>query len=346
MPVAAAYLSRVDSTDARHLGSRQVRRLGVAEACARVMDEARHVRIDAEAARAFCAAYDGQNQAVPGWDPRLHYFEDTWRSANYVLVLDTLNFCFWASPGEERWTVTYDGKDYQGYWGLAAALRRGIEEGIPLLDAHYLADISRADVARILAGRGEIPLMEARHRNLREAGRWLVTRYDGRFSNMIEQCGYDSVALAAGLCEELSSYHDVATYNQVTVPLLKRAQIVAVDVYGTYGGKRWGELGRLDALTAFADYKVPQVLRRLGVLHYSDALARAVDAQEEIEAGDSREVEIRAATVHAVETVRNTLKERFGKAPRSFEIDWYLWGLGQTKSADDRPYHRTRTIFY
>ena len=34
-------------------------------------------------------------------------------------------------------------------------------------------------------------------------------------------------------------------------------------------------------------------------------------------------------------------------APRApYELDWFLWNLGQQQLPNERPYHRTRTYFY
>lgn len=46
-----------------------------------------------------------------------------------------------------------------------------------------------------------------------------------------------------------------------------------------------------------ADYRVPVVLRELGVLCYAPKLAAAVDAKRELAPGSQEEVEIRAVTV-------------------------------------------------
>lgn len=53
----------------------------------------------------------------------------------------------------------------------------------------------------------------------------------------------------------------------------KRAQIFAADVYGAFGGRGLGAFTDAAALTCFADYRVPVVLRSMGVLVYSEALA-------------------------------------------------------------------------
>src|SRR5581483_11189983 len=90
---------------------------------------------------------------------------------------------------------------------------------------------------------------------------------------------------------------------------LKRAQICANDLsYLTQmpGGKR---LTNLDKLTAFADYKIPQILREAGVIIYSEDLAELIDNYHEIPAGSKYETEIRAATVWGVELVKQRLNK-------------------------------------
>ncbi|MGB3329966.1 MAG: queuosine salvage family protein, partial [Thermomicrobiales bacterium] len=107
-------------------------------------------------------------------------------------------------------------------------------------------------------------------------------------------------------------------------------------------------LGRFDdlsTLTAFADYKVPQVLRRLGILAYAAPLAAHIGRRELIAAGSPEEIEIRAATIQACEQIRLALAAR-GRAVDAFEIDWLLWNAGQSLPPGTEPYHRTVTIFY
>src|SRR5205814_1260354 len=116
------------------------------------------------------------------------------------------------------------------------------------------------------------------------------------------------------------------------------------DLHGSFRGKSWGALADLDQLTAFADYKLPQVLRHLAVLAYTPALAERIDKQELLGAGSAEEVELRAATVWACELLRREMAKQ-GSALTAAEIDLRLWLIGQ-HSSDMQPYHRTRTIYY
>ena len=101
----------------------------------------------------------------------------------------------------------------------------------------------------------------------------------------------------------------------------------------------------MERLTAFADYKLPQVLRELGIISYHPELAARIDALEYLQAGSEEEVEIRAMTVWAVEELRRGFQEH-GRKVTSPRIDNWLWQLGQMDAFRKRPYHRCRTIFY
>jgi hypothetical protein len=122
-------------------------------------------------------------------------------------------------------------------------------------------------------------------------------------------------------------------------------QILIADLHGAFGGSGLGAFQDLHELTAFADYKVPQVLRRFEVLRYAPELEAALLARQLIPANSPWELEIRAATIWACELIRQAL-ERRGKPLMAMEIDWALWLTGQQLPPGTEPYHRTPTIFY
>ena len=66
---------------------------------------------------------------------------------------------------------------------------------------------------------------------------------------------------------------------------------------------------------------------------------------ELIAAEDPREVEIRAGMVWAIERISQQMRE-LGREILPYELDWFLWRLGQSPSLGEKPYHRTRTIYY
>jgi len=327
-------------------------RLGVLTTTLPVVARARHVRIVPERVEAVAAQIAAGGMAPPAWDATLHVRDGTWRTAGWVLALDALNFCFWSAPPnpEIRWRIAVGAAVYDGYWALAAALTRAVRAGKPLWDADYLANLSGDELAEILRpapGSPGIPLFAERLANLRELGRGLRARDPGEAAaaHLVASAGGSAARLVQLVVREFPSFNDVATAAGQEVRFYKRAQILAGDLHGAFAGAGLGAFHDLDALTAFADYKVPQVLRRLGVLTYDATLAAQVDAMRLLPPGSAEEVEIRAATVWGCELIRRALAAR-GRALTAVEIDWALWTAGQALPPDARPYHRTLTRFY
>jgi hypothetical protein len=316
-----------------------------------VVQHARHVRIATERIDEIA----DQLAAVPPaeWEDGLHVRDGTWKTAGWVLALDALNFCFWSEhpDPEQRWRVEYRGELHDGYWALVAALRRAVDEGRPLWEPSYLAELTARDVAHILRPHDldfpEIPLLPLRVQNLRELGVGLLNAFPDRnpVSELISSCGGSAAALVAKVAALFPSFNDVASYRGDEVRFYKRAQILVADLFGAFDGIGLGAFDDLDQLTAFADYKVPQVLRRFGLLEYAEPLAAKIDGRRLIPRGSEEEVEIRAATVWCCELLRRSLAAA-GSSLRAFEIDWALWQAGQSLPADTRPYHRTYTVFY
>lgn len=322
--------------------------LGVLTATAAVVRAACLVRLDWLAIEALATRWAAAPWPEQAGLDALHFSDGTERTANWVLLLDALNFCFWGDPGQPRWRVEWRGQTLDGYAALAAALTRAIDEGRPLWDAAYLASLTEADLRDILRpipDNPPIPLFEARLASAREAGRVLLDLYAGQFTNARDAAGGSATALALLLARDFSSFADVADWHGQRVPFLKRAQICVADLHAAFHGERWGRFPDLGQLTAFADYKLPQLLRASGVLVYTPDLAARIDRYAPIPAGSQEEIEIRAATIWAVELLRRALAQH-GIARPASAIDYRLWAETQAKMPGERPYHRTRTIYY
>ena len=255
---------------------------------------------------------------VPIWDRDRHYSGD--HLIEYILVLDTLNFSFWGSG--------------RGYWELAESLRDAFDRGEPLWDAERLRALDPPALTRLI---GAFPIPERRLAALHELADLALREAGGDVARLVPPSAPE---LAGYLAANLESFRDVALYGDRAVPFLKRAQIAAADLWGS-GAVAFTDV---DELTCFADYKLPQLLRHAGVLEYSEHLARRVDARVELAAGSPEEVEIRAATVVAVEQLRDRLAHS-GRHLTATEVDWMLWALAQDEEGM-APYHRVRTTFY
>jgi hypothetical protein len=315
------------------------------------MERATSVRIDQQALRALAADLGPIMHQAPDWhDPR-HFTEGTWLTAGWVLVLDAHKFCFWSQAGA-RWQVEWQGRIENGYWALAAALSRAVREGRPLWDPGYLGELTPRDVAHILRphedGAPEIPLFPLRVQNLHELARGLREGFPDAeipVQALIEAADGSAIDLVRAVTSRFPSFNDVASFQDQEVRFYKRAQILVADLAAAFDGSGLGAFHDLNQLTAFADYKIPQVLRGFKAMVYTDDLAEAIAAHRLIPTGSAWEIEIRSATIWACELLRQILAEE-GRLHRATEIDAILWLAGQSLPAEMPPYHRTLTVFY
>jgi hypothetical protein len=304
-----------------------------------VMRRSRWVGVD----RAGISTLAARMRDLPAvtWDRRYHFCGEEELTLRYLLVLDALNFCFWpcSSATGEKWSVPGPkGQRLTGYFALAYALRRAAEADALFFETRALAT---TDAARLRAVLGEVPLLPWRVRGMREVGEALI-----RFGSAQE-----FFAPAQGSCRnlvelvtaQLPMFRDAALYEGRAVAFHKRAQILCADLAGTFAEAGPGRLHDLDWLTAFADYKLPQLLWAEGALVLHPLLAQRVRRFELLASGSPEEVELRAATIVAVEDLTAALRAQGGDV-RPFEVDWMLWHLSQARLSV--PHHRTRTAFY
>lgn len=226
---------------------------GVLSSTRTVVEQGEYVWIDMEHVNALSKQWaqkipahmlnDGQSESEqPVWDDRYHFHDGTERTVNWLLVLDALNFCFWAEKNQPRWSIDYKGETLNGYWAEAAALTRAVEEGLPLWDAQYLSTISTETVAHIFRGTQTIPLLQRRVENAQEVGHVLLQMYDGQFVHAIEQAQGSAIRLVQQLIAHFPSFRDVATYHGREIRFFKRAQICVADLAAAFHGKQWARL--------------------------------------------------------------------------------------------------------
>jgi hypothetical protein len=302
----------------------------VRQTTAEVVRLARHVTINDQALARYAATLAATQATPAGWDDENHFRDHGPLTAQYLLVLDALNFCFW--PAAE-W----------GYNRLARQLKQATLADPAWLDATALASITPDALAARLDAK--IPLLAERARLLREVGAALAARWQGQFTTMIEATDHAATRLVALITAEFPGFRDHAIYQGQQVFLYKRAQILAGDLWGSFGGQAWGRFDDIADLTMFADYRVPQLLREEGILHYGPRLAPLVDTGRQLDPGSEYEIELRAATIQAVERLRDRLAAQ-GRPLTALEIDWYLWQQAEARREQFKPHHRTLTIYY
>jgi len=323
-----------------------------------------------------------QSALPPTWAQWYHYCDMSseaglQQTAQYVFVLDALNFCFWPLAEYEyaqlagslkltlvtqpdsfaaarlaklttaelqQWLQPPTDKQEGALIAHAEQRASSTDSGAEIDSRHLPHRSPQPDSAGVL-----IPLLHSRTRALNELGVFLLNHHSGLALNLLRFASLASSAstFVAHILAYLPAFRDhcvhPATGQQVF--FYKRAQILTADLYGAFRSTPLCQWQDKDRLTCFADYRLPQLLASLGVLVYSDALRQTVAQKREIEAGSSVEVSIRAHTVVAVELMVSAMREK-GSALLPLQLDWILWERGESMLSQLPPHHRTRTIYY
>jgi hypothetical protein len=269
-----------------------------------------------------------------------------------IFLENAINFCFWPDKDQPKWTVEWPKgtKPIGGWYGLEKCFKRALDEEIPILDAKYLQELTVRQARRFFRGKSSkvtIPLLKERIDCLREIGDVLVKKFDGKFINVLGKSYRDNAYSATWfvrlIMDNFPSFRDVSSLNRTThIAFLKRAQVCANDI-GYALKKIDKKMSGLEDLTAYADYKIPQILRLFGIIEYDKSLAEKIDNMTEIPHDSREEIEIRSASIWAVELLRQMLGNM-----TAGEIDNIIWLISQDDEIQSqaKPYHRSRTIFY
>eukprot|EP00198_Chlamydomonas_reinhardtii_P003090 XP_001692426.1 predicted protein [Chlamydomonas reinhardtii] len=290
-----------------------------------VAETAQHVFIEKEGITAAVEkiTLEKLNELVSpkAYNTEIHYVDDGPLTVQYLLVVDALNFCFW--PEEEL-----------EYEQLSLGVKAALEEDPTALDAENLMWMDGEGAAkeikddwyelypptRVQYGEDDRPpWCYGRDRRLTV----LLPKFFELYARRPRGARGSALTLMQLVAQLFPGFRDHAIYKGQQVFLYKRAQIFVGDVYGAFRGQGLGMFW----LTMFADYRVPVVLRTMGVLRYSQQLEDKIQRREQIPAGSEEEVEIRACTVVAVEQLREAIAAKFlgtagAQLPHAIQLDW------------------------
>lgn len=316
----------------------------ILEPIEKVVPKLKHVSINHEAIEDFASKISPEQ--LEGTE----YNEETLlQDANeeefvaFAFVYNSVNFSYWGSP---KWTIEIDSEKYDGSAAMIRAICRGRNE-IDLLKPEILAELKSRKLERVLRGNITIPLFEERLRLLNILGKTIRDEYGSSFLSFVHSADWDAEKLTLKLAEEIPEvFDDTAYFLDHKINFYKRAQLVSTHL------RDIAELGKLsrqmqgcEKLTAFADYKVPQLMRHMDILSYDDALANKVDEYIELEPYSEEELEVRIATIWANELATRNVRKRIPSATAT-QVCSAIWFASQSAGQDIKPYHRDRTIWY
>lgn len=252
---------------------------------------------------------------------------------NFLLVYESIDFSFWGNP---KWTIDTDSGKEDGSIALLYAILKYVKDN----NSTDFSNITKDEFKKILKGNVEIPLFEERYNIIKNVSKIVNEKMNGNFYTFIKDITTD-IELFEVIIKCFKNFKDERTYNNENVYFYKLAQLLTSDILHI---RELKENIKVDYshLVGCADYKIPQVMRGLGILEYSDKLASIIDNKKEIELNSEYEVEIRASMLIVIDTIKEKLENKF----YSIDINDYIWTQGRNKSLNLKPYHLTRTINY
>lgn len=256
----------------------------------------------------------------------------------YLILCESLNFCYWDS--DIKWKIEYKGEWYSGSFGLFYGISKAIQNGYDLLNIDYLEKMTIEQLDEIFKGTTSIPLLEERYEIIKQLVQELKNIDD--LSKALDS--NNDIELLNNIINNFSNFNDISIYKGKKVYFFKRAILLVGDLIENV--KSIKEKVKNDSnMLGCADYKIPQVLRHLGILEYNEELAQIVDSKQQLKHDSEMEIEVRANMLYALELIKNKLHQK-GIEMNSTQIDNILWLLSKNKEFKAKPYHLTRTIYY
>jgi len=268
---------------------------------------------------------------------------------DFIMVADVVDTAFTDFTTHVKFQVDYAGQHWSDSEAEFACIKRAMDQGVPILDGHYLAQLTRPQMEKIFAGNIEIPMLDEKMELWRQAGAVLAAKYGGRFHNFIRACSprlYDhGNGMVDRLVVEFPRFNDVSIYDGHEIKVYKLPQLGLWFLYASLHQSGKFQIEDIHSMTAFADYIVPVGLRLMGITSYSPALEKAINTHQLIPRDSTQEIEIRAHCIYATALLTEEINKL--RAPDAQiiipQIDARVWTHYHTT---DWPHHLTRTIMY
>lgn len=316
----------------------------VRQAAAWVMTKADFVKIIEAKIPAYTKALIEKYPLITALDPQHHFLSQASPAATaaYVLALDSVNFGSGYFPLAKEAGVEFE------YNHVAGALKKCFATGrmntpekwaaCTPADCHEIFGVPQKKNRRL----DELMGLFALH--LQVSGQRLMAEFGGDVLNLLEHSRNSAVKLAETVAA-WPTFRDVTEYKGTEVPMYKRAQILAADLFLAFDGKGPAAFTDMAALTNFPDNMVPHVLRCDGILEYRQDLAVLIASGEYLGPGGAEETEIRAAGLHTVELMKHAA-QKAGHNVTSVNLDHILWNKAYEIGPHKQPAHRTLSVWY
>jgi len=318
--------------------------------CEKILALNHHVCVSDDAINVFAKGLSQEDLRMPTW------LDDPWmfeghpeEVITWLVTYNAINFSYWPDPGEKRWWTTVNGeevgKDDEAL-GVMAVIGESIRNGVPFHDWKWLSQLEEDELSAILAPApkaGKIPLLRERLEALHDLAGARI-KYGGPVS-LFESCGRSVAKFVNSLVESCPKWKDVGQYAGIEVSFNKRAWLCGAMIHARLNHDHHRRFTDSQTIPVFADYRLPQVLRRVGVMTLSDDLSARIEQCQPVGAGSPEEVALRAAVVAACFRIQDAL-HKHGRETQLMNIDHMLWRDAVANDESNPPFHRTRTTAY
>lgn len=324
----------------------------VLESVRPVIERSRHVRTNADKIVEVASWMAYEELPIPDYALPFGIGSDDAKideTIDFILTTASIDTAFTDFSRRIKFEVEYGGRTWSDSDALFACMKRAIDNGTPILDGAFLAQVSRTEMEKIFAGNIELPMLDEKMEILRQVGAQLSREYRGRFHNFIASCSprlYDGGhGLVDGLARNFPRFQDVSPYDGHTVLLYKLPQLAIWFLYTSLRKSGKFPIADLQSMSAFADYIVPVALRLLGITSYSPELEEAINSYQMIPRDSPWEVEIRSHCIYASALLAEEINRLRPPDLQVIvpQIDARLWTHYHTTWW---PHHLTRTIMY
>ena len=250
----------------------------------------------------------------------------------FLLFYQSIDFSFWS---DKKYIIhTADYGDIDGSQALMYVLVSNINL---FKDIDKIRQLSYEDFRNLFIGDNELPLMKERYEIIVNVANIVKRKMNSNFYNYIKDVKNDN-ELFDIVINNFPSFKDERTFKGKTIYFYKLASLLVSDIMHLRKIKESEDFD-YSHIVGCSDYKIPQILRNLGVMVYDKELSYIIDNKIEIDENSEYEVEIRGNTI----AVMSYIKDKTGLC--GMEINDYFW-LMSNKIKSNKPYHRTRTKSY
>lgn len=251
---------------------------------------------------------------------------------NFLLMFEAIDYSFWGNP---KWTINANGVLKDGSDALLYIMLNYAKNN----DSLDFGNLTLDEFSKILKGNVEIPLLNERYETLRYISKIVNQKMNGNFYNATKKYTKDE-DLFNYIISNFECFKDERDYNNKKIYFYKLAQLLTSDILHLRE-----EIEKIQVdysnLIGCADYKIPQILRSLGIIEYNEELTKIVDGKEQLEISSKYEVEIRASQIVVIDYIKSKIND-----VNSIDINDYLFAYSKKVKAMAKPYHLCRCTNY